>query len=315
MQKYSSEMLIGLFFILSAVFHSVDDPFDVIFIPILFVFGTIQFINGFFNWRGIYNKDIYWIAVNAALILILMYFYRSPDFSAVYISGMTYLYILAGVFILISILSYYEFTRRMEKYQKVIEYDKILKMGPGDAQLWNNRGIALEELEDLKGAARSYEKAVEIDPSYVKAWYNRGNVLSKMKNYQIAVESYKKALELDPENIKALNNMGNTFVSIKKYAEAVNSYEQVSRIDPENFKAIYNRGYALEMMDMHNEALESYEHALELKPEDPESWYRKGVVLEDMGEKYEASSCYDTALNLKPDFKDAKHARNELQYQ
>ncbi|MBP2046536.1 tetratricopeptide repeat protein [Methanobacterium aggregans] len=312
MVNYTIEMIIGLFVITAAIFHPVNDLIDVL-IPIILAGGAVKFIGAFFNWREIYHKNNYLITVNTALILILIYFYQSNAFSNIYLSGVNCLYLIALAFILISLMACYEFTGRMEKYHNVIEYNKLLKIDPTDVKIWNNRGIALEELSDFEGAVKSYEKAVEIDPSYVKAWYNGGNILSKMKRYQGAAEFYKRALEWDPENTKVWNNMGNNLISAKKYTESINSFDQVLKLDPNNFKATYNKGYALEMLDRYTGALECYNQVLELKPEDPESWYRKGVVLEELGEKHEASSCYDTALNLNPDFKDARHARNELQ--
>jgi serine/threonine protein kinase len=94
---------------------------------------------------------------------------------------------------------------RQDNYEQAIEfYEQALAVDPNFAPAWNNRAVALMNLErDPNEALASLEKATSIDPDFADAWANRGAVLWKLKRYDEAIASLEKALAIDPDHPNA----------------------------------------------------------------------------------------------------------------
>ena len=59
---------------------------------------------------------------------------------------------------------------------EIAELTKLIETNPQDADAYNNRGNAKDELKDYQGAIADYTKAIEINPQYAAAYNNRGLV-------------------------------------------------------------------------------------------------------------------------------------------
>lgn len=307
MKKSSSEMLMGLFFILMFIsslgFNSSEDFISLFCVGAV---GFVDFLIGVFDWSEYYNKNVCWVLLNVALggVLIL---------SILKVGGDVYSYIfIIGIFIVTSLSIAYTSSKRMEKYQRITEYNKTLKMDPEDINTLNSKGVVFEELKDYKKAVEIYDKALKLNPEYAAAWYNRGNALSKMRKYSDAIRSYDRALDIDPDHAKAWNNKGTSLISLGRYQEAVYCYSRVLELDPKNVKALYNKGAVLEDEEKYQDAVESYDKLLELNPENVKAWYNRGTSLRKLGKLQEAMESYDTALGLDPDFEPVKKAKKKL---
>jgi tetratricopeptide (TPR) repeat protein len=64
------------------------------------------------------------------------------------------------------------------QYDKAIEcYDKAIDIEPYNAEVWYNKGCALEEIKKNNEAMRCYDNAMNIEPQYPNAWYAKGKLL------------------------------------------------------------------------------------------------------------------------------------------
>jgi Flp pilus assembly protein TadD len=52
-------------------------------------------------------------------------------------------------------------------------YDRALALDPEDADVWNNRGVALHELGRTGQARAAYDRAIALDPGATEAAENR----------------------------------------------------------------------------------------------------------------------------------------------
>jgi tetratricopeptide (TPR) repeat protein len=309
MKKSSSELLMGLFFILMffSYLNDTNSSWNAVFI--LFyagAFGFITFLTGIFDWREYYNRNNCLMFVNMALLGVLI-------LVILRVGGNSYFYIfIIGMFLLISVAVAYDFNHRMKKYQRVNAYNETLKIDPGNINALNSKGVVFEELKEYKKAVKIYDNALRIDSEYATPWYNRGNTLSKMRKYKDAVKSYDKALEIDPEHAKTWINKGNSLTKLGKYPEAIDCYDKALEINPKNVRALYNKGAVFGDTGKYLEALDCYDKLIELNPENVKVWYFRGTVLKKLGKLQEAIESYETALGLDPDFKPAKKAKKKL---
>jgi len=59
-------------------------------------------------------------------------------------------------------------------YEAITSLNKAIGINPKDAEVWNNKGNALNSLGRYGESISSYDKAIKIDPSYAGVWNNKG---------------------------------------------------------------------------------------------------------------------------------------------
>ena len=113
--------------------------------------------------------------------------------------------------------------------EAMLEIDKSIQLEPQNANLYLNKGILAEKLNDFKMAEESYKKAIDVDSKMYNAicylaelYYNEGVKLSKKANeikdnakyeiarkkyedqFALALPLYEKAFELNPKDQNVL---------------------------------------------------------------------------------------------------------------
>jgi tetratricopeptide (TPR) repeat protein len=196
-----------------------------------------------------------------------------------------------------------------ESEEAIASYDQALKFKPDYHEAWNNRGIALGNLERFEEAIASYDQALKFKPDYHEAWYNRGIALRKLERFEEAIASYDQALKIKPDKHEAWYNRGNALDDLERFEEAIASYDQALKFKPDYHEAWNNRGYALDELERFEEAIASYDQALKFKPDYHEAWNNRGIALRKLGRFEEAIASYDQALKIKPDDHEAWYNR------
>lgn len=100
------------------------------------------------------------------------------------------------------------------------DYNKALALQPRDPDIWLNRGLVKEKLNDLRGAFQDYTQAITLRENYDKAWLNRGNVLGKQGRYAEAVEDYTSAIAYRADYAAAYYNRAMALEKLKKLSNA-----------------------------------------------------------------------------------------------
>lgn len=193
-----------------------------------------------------------------------------------------------------------------KKYELAIaSYDAVLEIKPDDPGVWNDLGLALNDLERDEEALFSYEKALQYKPDSHAAWHNRGVVLGNLERYEDAIASYEKALQYKPSFFWAWRLRGDVLDKLGRYEEAISSYDAALQHKPDFYEAWCNRGNALDELGRYEDAIASYDVALRLEPGDHETWYNRGNALDKLERYEEAIISYDAALQYKSDLHEA----------
>lgn len=87
--------------------------------------------------------------------------------------------------------------------QAVDLFDRALRIKPGFAAAWSNRGNALLELRRPEEALASYDRALRIQPEYALALHGHANALRELHRYDEALDSYARALKAKPDYAEA----------------------------------------------------------------------------------------------------------------
>jgi tetratricopeptide (TPR) repeat protein len=96
----------------------------------------------------------------------------------------------------------YFFRRAMDAETKnnpelVIEYfDRAIRMDPGYAMAWNEKGNYLDLIGKLDEALSCYDTALRLEPDDAEIWFNKGLTLKKMGREKDAISCINHGIEL-----------------------------------------------------------------------------------------------------------------------
>src|SRR5690554_5585854 len=76
--------------------------------------------------------------------------------------------------------------RETDPEKKIEYFDKVLKLKPDFAGVWNLRGLEFVVLKRYEEAIASFEKALEIRPSYLEAKYNKEDAETELRKMKAA---------------------------------------------------------------------------------------------------------------------------------
>lgn len=179
--------------------------------------------------------------------------------------------------------------------------DGFVEKEPKFAAVYNNRGNAYSELNQLEAAIKEYSKAIKLDPNDVEAYYNRGNVCRKLKRYTRAIEEYSKAIELNPNFAIAYGNRGVSYRILSQYENAFKDYNKVIELNPNDAVAYNNRGYAYAQLNQHERAIEDYDEAIKLNPNYASPYTNRGNAYAQLNRYEKAIEEYNKAIELNPE--------------
>jgi 2-polyprenyl-3-methyl-5-hydroxy-6-metoxy-1,4-benzoquinol methylase len=91
---------------------------------------------------------------------------------------------------------------------------KAVELLPGDAEVHNNLGLALNGPERRNDAVACFRRAVAINPAYADAYCNLGAALKELGQLDEAAASFRRALEIKPDFPDVRINLGITLHSI-----------------------------------------------------------------------------------------------------
>jgi len=184
-------------------------------------------------------------------------------------------------------------------------FNKALVINPLNAGTFNNKGIALKNLNLPNEALESYTKAIQIEPQFADAIYNRGCVFLELNILDQALQDFNTVIKLDKNHTAALCNKGLTLLKLKKHDEALLSCSMAISSDPQFAEAWNNRGMIEHELHLYQEAIESFNHAIKLRPTIPEVWSNLGLTLAELKMYDSAIASYNQAIKIKGNFYEA----------
>ena len=103
--------------------------------------------------------------------------------------------------------------------------DEAIRLDPGPAPAWFNRGNALREIGRLPEALASFEAAIKRDPNVAAQWSNAGRILHEEARLDEAVAHFDRALALVPGNGDVLVNRALSRLLLGDYTGGLADYE------------------------------------------------------------------------------------------
>jgi tetratricopeptide (TPR) repeat protein len=110
----------------------------------------------------------------------------------------------------------------------------ILLIGSGESlrspiqqspEVYNNKGIALLNLNRTDEAIQAYNEAIALNSSFAIAYNNRGIALFHLNKTNEAIMDFKRATEIDPRYAEAWYNNGTALCELHRADEARASFD------------------------------------------------------------------------------------------
>ena len=70
---------------------------------------------------------------------------------------------------------------------------------------------------DFRGATEEFDEAIRLDPGNANAYTNRGFAYNQLGMYQRAIEDLDDAIRLDPDRAEAYNNRAFSYYNVQQY--------------------------------------------------------------------------------------------------
>ena len=105
-------------------------------------------------------------------------------------------------------------------------WDRAIAANPKFAEAYNNRGLALYNLNLYQEALQDFSQSIRMKPDYAEAFNNRGNVYYQMDQYEKAQADFDQSLKLKPKYSKAQMNRGLVFFQMQKLDQACDDFRK-----------------------------------------------------------------------------------------
>jgi len=178
---------------------------------------------------------------------------------------------------------------------------RMLQQKPGDAEIWNMSGMALQRSGALQESEAAYRRAVALRDNFAEAWNNLGNVLADQSDVKGARDAYQRVLDHDSGHALAHNNLGTLLAGEGYYAAAGAAYRRALDCAPNNAGARANFGVALLEQGRAAESLAQFDAILAADPANRNAadnrLYAMHYVIENPVALYEAHAAWGRTQN------------------
>lgn len=151
------------------------------------------------------------------------------------------------------------------------EVNAKIAENPNNADLYFERGMLLQRIEEDSLALNDYKKAVSLDTTKAQYYSAIGDLLFEHKDISGSVTWLQKAIKLNPNDPKAQLKIAKMFIFLNDFNKAFNAINTVLKQD------VYN----------------------------PEAYFLKGIVYKNIKDTAKAISSFQTALNAAPEYREA----------
>jgi tetratricopeptide (TPR) repeat protein len=180
-------------------------------------------------------------------------------------------------------------------------YRHILEQNPDSAWTAYNLALALEAMNDTKGAEDALRKGIDINPKLAKIRAELGQLKLTDGDLDAAQQWLQSALELQPQLVDARGNLAMIYAKKGDLATAEKLLHQALEDDPQYKQGHLNLGLILAQQGKAVDAGQELDKAVALAPQDPNILSTVGKAKAQMGRMSEGVALLRKVAALRPD--------------
>ena len=167
--------------------------------------------------------------------------------------------------------------------------------------IYNNLGLAYENLKKLNEAKKYYREALQLDPEYSISIRNLALLYSKSGEYDSAFYFLRRRLVSNPNDVSNVALMLSNFAKLK-LNDSVSLYvKKLETIKTDNASDLRDIADAFLDIPEYNKTINFYLKAIAVKPS-VIAYNNLGLAYENLQKTDEAIKYYLAALQLNPDY-------------
>lgn len=210
----------------------------------------------------------------------------------------------------------FEYTNRFEFAQAEIIWTKLINLNDQNAAAFSNRGNCRTSQGKFKEAVEDFDRAIALSPEEPDPQLGKGVALEGIQDYRGALGAYKKANQLSMEKYKtadavALNNMGNAHGALGEWEVAFLYYKKASDMDSHFVFALANE--ALAQFQLGNDddgAVKTMRFLTRKYPQFGDMHAATAMALWDTGKRSQAEDEWFKAVQADARYEDISWVRN-----
>jgi Flp pilus assembly protein TadD len=190
-------------------------------------------------------------------------------------------------------------------YLAYVQFEKSLKLKPGNIRVEYKKGLALLLGDKNDDAIRQFEMVLKKDSKFDLANEGLGRAYFQKKDFFQAERYFKKAIEQNHKLWMSYNFLGNIFDHKQDYEKAILEYTSAIALRPDQ-GFLYNNLGASCLLAGHNQA------AIDAFGKAAEKNYRESRVFNNMALAYSNLGRYDDAMEAFRRAGGEPHAYNNM---
>jgi len=142
---------------------------------------------------------------------------------------------------------------------------KVSLGGWSRADVFVDRGIAYDRLNDPRGSIADYTRALQLEPRFFEAYYDRGLAHDRLGDAQAAIADYTSAIRLQSDS-----------------------------------DVYFARGYAYQRNGDPQRAIADLSEAIRMKPKRADAYFERALAYKRLGDTERATADFEAAFRLNP---------------
>jgi tetratricopeptide (TPR) repeat protein len=155
-----------------------------------------------------------------------------------------------------------------------------LAAGPpsNDATFYRERGIASYRSGDLAQAIAELDEAIRLDPDNAQDYNIRANAWDEMGVFDRALADYDEAIRINPNNPAVFHDRGIMWQHEGELDKALVDLDRAIRFSFADAIIYCNRGLVWYKKGGHDRALADFNHAIKLDPDSAAACINRGII-------------------------------------
>ncbi len=189
-----------------------------------------------------------------------------------------------------------------DRDEAIAEFGKAIESDPGNADIYNSRGVAYNAKGDRDRAIADLSEAIRLEPGFVLAILNRSTAQRFKGNFDLAIADASKAIELKPDHAGAYVSRAFSYAKKGEIDTALADCDRANELES-NFAEAYDcRGFMHFLKRDYDKAIEEGTKAIGLNPHLANAYNNRGIAYSAKRDPEHALADYDKAIDLNPRF-------------